>query len=251
MLDMVAVAASPLLPNQMEALKFDYGSLPPSVCKFLVGQAARIRQYSTKSIIQIGRDLLGAKHYLSHGEFLSWVESEVGFPRRTAQAYMRVASWASSKSATVALLPPTALYALSSSGVPQEFVEEVLRGVENGDQIDLRSLRAQVKALRSGPRCNRVGPEMDDRSDGLLRIQTDSSEESAVLISNAVAILARALSACDFARVREMITSKLVLESPNLPRLIECAFYENAAASNELTTSNIGLAPRTEPMDVV
>jgi hypothetical protein len=225
--DRVLSVPTQLLPTRMETPKFDYGSLPPPVSRFLVGQAVRIRQYCAKSIIQIGKDLLAAKRYLSHGEFLDWVESEVGFPRRTAQAYMRVASWAASKSATVALLPPTALYALSSSGVPQEFVDGVLRSVEDGDRIHLPSLRAQVKALRCAPRCNSISPEIDNRSSD-LPMQTDASEESAVLIARAVAILARALPACDFARVREMITSKLVLEAPNLPRLIECAFDENA-----------------------
>jgi len=211
--------------GEADKSQFDYSSLPPAVSRFLRGQANRIRQYCAKSIIQIGKDLVGAKHYLSHGEFLRWVEDEVGIPARTAQAYMRVANWASSKSATVALLPPTALYALSSSGVPAEFVTGVLKRVEDGEPIRLSSLRAQIKALRETvPQQNggsAVG-KIVDQPDSVLSVSC--TVETEALISNAVMILARALTADDFAQVREIITSKPVLHDPNLPALLERAF---------------------------
>jgi hypothetical protein len=207
-----------------ESLEFDYSALPPSVARFLRGQAARIHQYSSKAIIQIGKDLAGAKHYLSHGQFLRWVEDEVGIPARTAQAYMRVAGWASSKSATVALLPPTALYALSSPGLPAEFVDGVLRRVEAGDRVRVVSLRAQIKALRETSRENEnpvrggSGGQPDDGQGG------QDATATTAMISDAVRILARALSDSDFAKVRDIITSAPVLNDPNLPRILARAF---------------------------
>jgi hypothetical protein len=207
-----------------ESREFDYSVLPPSVARFLRGQAARIQQYGSKAIIQMGKDLAGAKHYLSHGQFLRWVEDEVGIPARTAQAYMRVASWASSKSATVALLPPTALYALSSPGLPAEFVDGVLRRVEAGDRVRVVSLRAQIKALRETSQENenpfRVGSDEqpDDGQGGQYATATTA------MISDAVRILARALSDSDFAKVRDIITSTPVLNDPNLPRILARAF---------------------------
>lgn len=239
MRDTTLDAATQLIPHQGDTPDFDYGTLPPSVSKFLRGQAIRIRQYSAKSIIQIGKDLAGAKHYLSHGEFLRWVESEVGLPPRTAQAYMRVASWALSKSATVALLPPTALYALASSGVPTEFVEGVLRRVENGERIQLSSLRAQIKALRETTSQRdrpSAGGGVGDQSGDVLH--QHSAAESAALISNAVRILARALTANDFAQVREIITSKPVLDDPNLPRLLVRAFGSYESVDDRKESSN-------------
>jgi hypothetical protein len=62
-----------------------YFLVSPSVANFLRGQADRIRQYTRKSIIQIGKDLVAAKRYLSHGAFLRWVESEVGIPVRRVE----------------------------------------------------------------------------------------------------------------------------------------------------------------------
>jgi hypothetical protein len=109
--------------GRMSSLRLDYESLPLSVAKFLRGQADRIRRQCATSAIQIGKALLEAKRHLSHGRFLRWVECEVCIPVRTAQAYMRVANWASDKGATVAHLSPSALYLLSASGVSEEFAE--------------------------------------------------------------------------------------------------------------------------------
>ena len=87
---------------------FDYATVSPDVARYLRGHATRLRQYISKSIIQIGKDLLSAKRYLPHGAFLEWVEREAGINPRTAQSYMHAAEWASNKSATVARLPPPA-----------------------------------------------------------------------------------------------------------------------------------------------
>lgn len=92
----------------LNGTKLDHGTLPHSVARFLQGQADRIRPQCASSIIQIGKALAEAKRHLSLGRFFQWVECEVG----TAQAYMRAANWASGKSATVAHLPPSALYLL-------------------------------------------------------------------------------------------------------------------------------------------
>ena len=96
----------------------------------------------------MGKGLIGAKHYLSHGAFLRWVESEVGIPARTAQAYMRVAQWVSGKSPTIKHLPPTILYLLSAPSTPQEFIVDILKRAEAGEQFVLPAIRSELKALR-------------------------------------------------------------------------------------------------------
>jgi hypothetical protein len=228
-------SASQIRQHPQDASEFDYSSLPPAVEKFLRGQASRIRQYINKSIIQIGKDLVGAKHYLSHGEFLRWVEEEVGIPARTAQSYMRVANWASSQSATVALLPPTALYALSSPGVPAEFVKGVLSKVEAGERIRLPSLRAKIRALRetTEPKNdNAAGEESDGPLEDALGAHCASA--TTAMISDAVRILARSLTAGDFVQVRNIVTSKEVLDDPNLPRILERAFGSYKLPASDL-----------------
>jgi hypothetical protein len=206
---------------------FDYRNLPSSVTDFLKGQAHRIRRQAAMSIIHIGKDLIAAKHYLSHGAFLNWVVAEVDIPPRTAQAYMQVAQWATGKNATVALLPPSLLYFLSASRTPETFVDDILRRIEAGEHVALSAIRDELKALRishregspDNERAARQGTQLDQKS-----WPTAVELEVTAILRRAVAILAQGLSVEDFAQVRDILTSKAVLEDPELPRKITTAF---------------------------
>jgi hypothetical protein len=69
------------------------------------------------SFIQIGKPFFESKQQLSHGVFLRWVEWEVG--RSGPHGYMRIANWASGKSAIVAHFSLSASYLLSVPGDAQ------------------------------------------------------------------------------------------------------------------------------------
>jgi hypothetical protein len=229
---------------------FDYSSLPTATSKFLKGQADRIRRYVGKSIVDIGRDLAGAKHYLSHGEFLRWVESEVGIPARTAQAYMQVAHWVAGKSATIALLPPSLLYVLSSPSTPKDFIEKIVKRAETGECMALSTIREELKALRQPRQCGQKSAAQNERSCVAI-------SHTSPTVMDAVAIMAEGLSTTDFDRVRNIMTSKRVLDDPEFPRLIATAFLNadsngqcrNAEASlvisktKHLSTGSVTVAP--------
>jgi hypothetical protein len=204
--------------------EFDYASLPTSVAKFLKGQATRIRQYAGKSIIQIGKDLAAAKHYLSHGQFVRWAEKEVGIPARTAQGYMRAAQWAAGKSAAVAHLPPSLLYVLSTSSTPEELVEDILRKAEVGEEIVLSRVRADLKAWRDAKRRGRVNGHVADHSAVHDVNQTQTALNGEAPLMEVVDILVRALSKSDFMRIQEIMTSSEVLQQPSLGQSIKIAF---------------------------
>jgi hypothetical protein len=212
----------------LSSSQFTYSDLSSSVARFLRGQAERIRRQAASSIVNIGKDLIGAKHYLSHGAFIGWVENEVGIPARTAQAYMRVAKWASQKSATVAHLPPSLLYLLSASSTPDTYIVDILKRAEAGERISLRAVRDELREMRESRQEQRQGQagstlrhaQHETNSDTAAIIHT--SKDSALL--EAVAILARALSAPDFLRVREIMTRRSILDDPQLPQKIVMAF---------------------------
>ena len=202
---------------------FDYGSVSPRVAKFLVGQADRIRHHCVTSAINIGGSLLEAKRHLSHGEFLRWVECEVGIPARTAQAYMRVANWVSGKSAAVARLSPTILYLLSSTGTPEHFVEGVLQRVERGERVLPSTLRKELKCLRSskqGGQSRTQASAAENPSDLEWRNRAAVSKRSNA-VTEFVDILVHGLPAFDFARVREIMTSEALLSAPDLVENLE------------------------------
>lgn len=226
-------------------LRFDYGVLSSPVEKFLRGQAERIRRQCTSSIIQIGKALLEAKRHLSHGMFLRWVEYEIGVPPRTAQAYMRVAHWASTKRATVAHLPPSALYMLSSSGVPEGFVTEVLERAEAGETIAASGIRRELRAFQVSK-----SKKSSAKADGAPRTidksgQADICVEGAVAVSpiaELAALLAQKLSASDYVRACEILTSESVLSDPGLREKLEQQFLPARTAvshrSSRLVSSN-------------
>lgn len=118
---------------------FDYSALDAETASNLRAQANRIRKRigkATQDLIDIGRDLLAAKkHLLDHGEFIKWVESEIGIVRRTAQAYMAIAKLAEEKGAAVALLPPTTAHRLAAKSTPSEVVSEVVAKAQSGDVL--------------------------------------------------------------------------------------------------------------------
>jgi hypothetical protein len=206
-------------------LNFDYGKLPSPVAKFLRGQADRIRRQCVSSIIQIGKALIEAKRHVSHGAFLEWVEAEVCLPARTAQAYMRVAGWASGKGGTVAYLSPSILYLLSSSSTPQEFVQSVLARVEAGENISVSRLRAELKNARaalqqSGTRDDAVGTLTSSLA---LQHEGAGTGDGRDAMVELVSILVRGLRAADLVRIQHILKGDVSFTSSELVALIEGA----------------------------
>jgi len=116
---------------ELAASQFDYGAISPSLVSCLQAQAKLIKNMiarTTAAIIEIGNHLRAVKehHLVEHGQFIDWVESEVGIVKRTAQSYMAIARLAETKSATVALLPPTTAHRLAAISAPVEVVDYVI-----------------------------------------------------------------------------------------------------------------------------
>jgi hypothetical protein len=199
---------------------FDYTCLETPVAKFLEGQANRIRRSFTNAIVQIGKDLIEAKRYLSHGQFLRWVEAEVGIPARTAQVYMRAAQWARNKGAIVAHLPPTLLYLLSAPSTPEDLAKSVLERIEEGEEIETIAVREELKKLKVR---GRPGKTADERR----HWKPNGIADNQVAIMEAVTIICESLSKANFARVRTLLTDEKVLRDPALSEKIAAAFDES------------------------
>jgi hypothetical protein len=127
---------------------FDYSEIDADLASNLRQQANRIRTRigrATRDLIDIGRDLLAAKkHLIDHGDFVKWVEAEVGIARRTAQAYMAIAKLADDKGAAIALLPPTTVHRLASKSAPPEVVSEVVAKAQSGDVLPDRMVSEMI-----------------------------------------------------------------------------------------------------------
>jgi hypothetical protein len=243
--DLVVTGGVKVKPSQCVDIgsQFDYASLSLSVAKFLRGQADRIRRAIGLSVVRLGKDLIEAKRHLSHGAFLNWVESEVGIPARSAQAYMQVAQWAKDKKDNVALLPPSILYVLSAPSTPREFALGVLKRIDAGEGVKLESIRAELKALRG-----------EKKKEPSVKISTVSKNESdyrsddacvaaanrTIELLNAAMIVARGLSRADFRQVVHILTSRIVLDDHDLGLNLAAAFGKAAQLRDEEVLSSSG-----------
>jgi hypothetical protein len=127
---------------------FNYDTIPSELATALRTDADRIRRQITKStsdLIEIGRDLNAAKAKLPHGQFIHWIESEIGIRRRTAQRYMGVADLADAKSVTVSLLTPSTAYLLSKKSTPPEIVDLVIERFEAEGRISDEAVESLVR----------------------------------------------------------------------------------------------------------
>jgi hypothetical protein len=211
---------------------FDYNSVPVPLAKFLKGQADRIRHHHVTSIVNIGKALLEAKRHLSHGAFQGWVESEVCMPVRTAQAYMRVAHWVSArKNAAIGRLPPTILYILSAPSTPEDFVSDILSRFEAGELIAPSVIRKELHTLRSS-RSRDGSFESNANPNHALPMkrwdEVQARRNASADLSELVTILIARLSAADFERVREIMTSEAVLSDPELSPNLRRIFMSDA-----------------------
>ena len=139
---------------------------------------------------------LGAKHYLRHGQFIHWVDQQAGTQPRNAQAYMRVAQWVANKNAKVAHLPPTMLYILSARSTPSDYVINIMKMIDAGQDLpSLLMMRRELKSL-----CGGQSPE-DDEVD-IVPTDVDGSQykTTEVLVREAVELAAQNMSNIDFER---------------------------------------------------
>ena len=116
---------------------FDYTAVEPAVAADLRAQAKRIRGRIRKTvdIIEIGHDLAAAKkHIVRHGDFIRWVEAEVGIEARSAQRYMAAAQLYD-KNDIVSFLPPATVYRLAAKSTPAPVIEAVVAKAAAGEIV--------------------------------------------------------------------------------------------------------------------
>ena len=165
----VISSARPARVHKLAATQFDYNTVPASIRSDLQAQAKLIKDMiakTTAGLIEVGRNLIAVKQQLDHGQFMDWVEIEVGIVKRTAQSYMAIARLADAKGATVALLPPTTAHRLAAISAPVEVVDHVLDRAVNGEIVPdgqvkdmFKNARNQRKQAREKDRRSRAASE--------------------------------------------------------------------------------------------
>jgi len=206
--------------NSHPGTLFDYNCVEPQVANYLKGEAKRIRHQYATSIVQIGKALIRAKHYLRHGQFIHWVDQQAGMQPRTAQAYMRVAQWVANKNAKVAHLPPTMLYILSARSTPSDYVIDIMKKIDAGQDLpSLLVMRRELKGLCGDQR-------HEDGEVDIVPTNLDGSQYGTTegLVREAMRLAAQNMSNDDFERFCEILTSSAVSHDTKLGEYIRLAF---------------------------
>ncbi len=94
--------------------------------------ASTIRSHIARSVRGVGDQLLIVKRLLPHGAFGKWVLDDLGMQPRTAQNYMRTASFLEGKCETIAHLPPAILYQLAAPAADADVVGDVVGAAAAG-----------------------------------------------------------------------------------------------------------------------
>lgn len=130
--------------------QFNYAALPAEKAASARAAAERIRgrmQLAAESIIEVGRELSEQQTSMGRGNFLNWIEAEFQMSQRSAYNFMGVHKEFGGKVATVASLPPTALYALAAPSTPEPVRTEVLERAANGEKVTAKEIESLKKKL--------------------------------------------------------------------------------------------------------
>jgi hypothetical protein len=117
-------------------------------------------------------------------------------------------------------LPPSVLYLLSAASTPEQYIYDILKRIEAGENVALTVVRDELKALRKHKKS-------DDQPEGRC---CDNDEGKTIapsdpdLLMEVVTILAQVLPKLELARVRDIMTDDSVLHDPALARRIADAF---------------------------
>jgi hypothetical protein len=131
--------------------EFDYEALPPDVASHARQAAERIRGLigkQQKAIVETGLELRAMKKELQ-GRFLKWIEDEFGMSDKTAERYMRVASYFGTRIDTVSNLSPTTLYKLTERSTPDQARVEVLTLLDSGQPISDSEVHTRIAAAKT------------------------------------------------------------------------------------------------------
>jgi predicted ribosome quality control (RQC) complex YloA/Tae2 family protein len=131
-------------------------------------------QLAAESIIEVGRELIEQKKALGHGNYLEWVERELGMSRMTASKMVNVAERFGADVKAPLHLSFEALSALAAPSTPEPVRTEVLERASNGEKVTAREIETLKKKLAKAEDAAKVASQSASVMEG--RAQTIERE---------------------------------------------------------------------------
>lgn len=115
----------------------------------ITDEVLALKRAAGDSLLALGQRLIEAKAVLSHGEWLPWLEGQVGFSERAAQQYMKLARAYTNPQALADLGATKALMLLAlPDGEREEFIEAphvVADGEKSVKEMTTRELESALR----------------------------------------------------------------------------------------------------------
>jgi len=137
--------------NQIERHKgLDYNNLPDRETRAFIRKCEATfkleERRGAESIWTMGKVLCAAKDCLKHGEFLDWIEGNLGTSERMSRHFMRVFQTFKSENFSDLRIEPSALYALAAPSTPDEARGDAIALAETGATVTHAKAREIIAA---------------------------------------------------------------------------------------------------------
>ena len=129
-----------------EPLFFDYSTLGDDLREEVQRHARSIKLRAKRTVhdtVQIGNSLLRVKERLPHGQFLSWLETELNLGEDSAGRFMQIAKKYSGSPA-LERYTTSALYLLAAPSTPESARADAQARAEAGEQVSTVAAREIV-----------------------------------------------------------------------------------------------------------
>src|SRR5262249_54732493 len=120
----------------------------PSDNRILAKHAAAIRRLGKRvvaDVIEIGRLLTEGKRICGHGNWLPWLDRELGWTDDTALNFTRVYELPRSQTFRELGLPLTGRYSLAAPSTPQEARDEIIERAQAGETIPVAEAKRIIE----------------------------------------------------------------------------------------------------------
>lgn len=216
----------------MMQVGFDYAALPVDSALTARAAAERIKlrlKRTVEDIIEIGRELKAVKDELPHGQFLPWIAAEFEMSERTARDFMQVHERFGGKSAIIADLKPTILYALSAPSTPDSVIDKAIEKGADTKVSDVKKWKAMEAELEEEKRrAQEFREESNERRKKIreLEQQLDLAERAEPEIKVVEKIIEKPMIPQEFSSLEDAIVAKRK-DLENLDRNTQDAIQKN------------------------
>lgn len=144
--------STPQLHTPTTLALFSYDALEPDTRAYVQERTVEIRELikrTAQMVVETGKRLTEVQAILDHGQFLLWLDGQVGLKRSTA--YNMMVAYRKFPNIGNLDVGPTVLYLLAAPNTPDSVSDEMISRAEAGERVSIADVRDAINAARPAP----------------------------------------------------------------------------------------------------